>query len=154
MHNSLCTDLGFAGGARVHTSKCTRRSLVVWEKFAKVYANIINMPGANCSISGCGTNQRHKGLSLFKIPRKDATKHAEWRSQLLGKTLRDREMDAGLKKQIEMGSLHVCEKHFTDDCIETCKCKHLSRIYSFPFLTNVQYMAGSVMLSFDLSCSW
>ena len=74
---------------------------------------------------GCGTNRRHKGLSLFKIPRKDATEYAEWRSQLLGKILRDREMDAGLKKQIEMGSLHVCEKHFTDDCIETCKCKHL-----------------------------
>jgi hypothetical protein len=26
------------------------------------------MPGANCSIFGCGTNRRHTGVGIFRIP--------------------------------------------------------------------------------------
>ncbi|XP_065068883.1 uncharacterized protein LOC135694124 [Rhopilema esculentum] len=77
------------------------------------------MPGANCSIYGCGSNRRHKGLSIFKVPGSNVKEHEDWRAKLLGKILKDREIDEPLKQRIESGSIYICEKHFTEDCIET-----------------------------------
>ena len=50
------------------------------------------MPGANFSIYGCGTNRKHKGVSIFKTP--SASKYAsvskkdleEWRSNSQGQS--------------------------------------------------------------------
>ena len=39
------------------------------------------MPGANCSIFGCGTSRRNKGVSLFKIPSTDDDFNKEWRKK-------------------------------------------------------------------------
>ena len=83
------------------------------------------MPGANCSIYGCGTNRRHKGVSIFKTP--SASKYAsmskkdleEWRSKFIGQILKDRVVDEALQKQIDAGTLRVCQKHFKEECIDS-----------------------------------
>ena len=83
------------------------------------------MPGANCSIYGCGTNRRHKGVSIFKTP--SASKYAsmskkdleEWRSKFIGQILKDRVVDEALQKQIDSGTLRVCQKHFKEECINS-----------------------------------
>ena len=83
------------------------------------------MPGANCSIYGCGTNRRHKGVSISKTP--SASKYAsmskkdleEWRSKFNGQILKDRVVDEALQKQIDAGTLRVCLKHFKEECIDS-----------------------------------
>ena len=83
------------------------------------------MPGANCSIYGCGTNRRHKGVSIFKTP--SASKYAsmsekdleEWRSKFIGQILKDRVVDEALQKQIDAETLRVCQKHFKEECIDS-----------------------------------
>ena len=69
-----------------------------------------------------GTNRRHKGTSIFKIPSKKKKDSAEWRTKLLGKILKDREVDGDLKDRIEKDKpIYICEKHFEKDDIDTCK---------------------------------
>ena len=83
------------------------------------------MPGTNCSIYGCGTNRRHKGVSIFKTP--SASEYVsmskrdleEWRSKFIGQILKDRVVDEALQKQIDAGTLRVCQKHFKEECIDS-----------------------------------
>ena len=79
------------------------------------------MVGANCSIFGCGLKRRHSGISIFSLPKgKDNLSiktHDEWVRVIT----RNREIDKDLRRQIEAGILHVCEKHFEEKCINKCK---------------------------------
>ena len=77
------------------------------------------MPSANCSIVGCSTSRRHKGISIFRLPSKKKVGLAEWRSQLERLILKDRVIEKNLKNQVEKGNLHICDKHFKKDDIDS-----------------------------------
>ena len=83
------------------------------------------MPGANCSIRGCSSSRRSKGISTFKVPPKNLKfKDAEqekWRSDMINIITRDREIDSDLRRQINEDRLHICEKHFQSDEMYYCK---------------------------------
>ena len=90
------------------------------------------MSGANCSIFGCGTSKRHKGTSIFKLPSVEDKENAEWRSKLLGQILKDKVADENVKQRIASGNVYVCEKHFIQECIETCKYEFEVKIVYLP----------------------
>lgn len=79
------------------------------------------MPGANCSIYGCGISRNHKGISIFRIPTKDDDLSTKTREAWVRLVTRDRETDASLRKQIDQRTIHICERHFENNLIETCK---------------------------------
>ena len=63
----------------------------------------------------------HKCVSIFKVPAKTTKEQADWRAKLLGKIIKDRQVDSNQMNEYADGSLHICEKHYTYDCIRTCK---------------------------------
>ena len=80
------------------------------------------MPGANCSIKGCSTSRRTKGISIFKIPKVSNVSQEEWRNELVNVLLRrDREIDQDLRREIKEDRLHICERHFNTDGMYPCK---------------------------------
>ena len=87
------------------------------------------MPGANCSIYGCSSNRRHSGISIFSLPKADDKLSIETRKEWVNKITRNRHVDKDLQRQIDKGTLHVCEKHFEDNCIEKRKCLSLFCIF-------------------------
>ena len=80
------------------------------------------MPGSNCSIFGCNTSRRHKGIAIFRLPNaKKDEETAKWSKEMLSIITRDRVMDDNLKKMIEKNNVFVCEKHFREQDIYHCK---------------------------------
>ena len=86
------------------------------------------MPGANCSIFGCGTNRRHTGVGIFRIPSgndQERSKRQERskaiRDEWIKVITKDRVVDANFRKQIESGNVYVCERHFKKEEIECRK---------------------------------
>ena len=82
------------------------------------------MPVANCSLFGCTKSRTTKGLTIFGIPKKDDEWHRDWREKLGNIITKDREIDADLRGQIERKSLHICERHFTEDQVIRRKLKY------------------------------
>lgn len=80
------------------------------------------MVGANCSIFGCSTNRRHKGISIFSLPKGKDELSSRTRDEWVRVITRDREIDKDLRRQIDSGTVHVCEKHFEEKCITKRKC--------------------------------
>ena len=76
------------------------------------------MPGANCSIFGCGTNRRHRGVGIFKIPAGKDEKSKEIHDAWIKVITRDRVVDDNFRKKIDSGSVYVCERHFKKEEIE------------------------------------
>ena len=68
-----------------------------------------------------GTSRKHVGISIFKIPAKNDELSKKTREAWVRLVTRDREVDASLRQQIEKCNIHICEKHFEKDLIETCK---------------------------------
>lgn len=89
------------------------------------------MPGANCSIFGCATSRKTKGISIFKIPSGDDEKSAKIRDEWIKVVCRDREIDADLRRQINNRTIHVCQNHFEERFIETCKYINLNYFVLF-----------------------
>ena len=79
------------------------------------------MPGANCSIYGCGTSRKHVGVSIFRIPTKEDNLSKETREAWVRVVTKDREIDTCLRDQIAQRTIHICERHFEKHLIETCK---------------------------------
>lgn len=77
------------------------------------------MPGANCSIFGCGTNRRHFGISIFRIPTRKDELSLRTRQLWINVITKDRVVDQNLQRQIDNNQLYVCEKHFKEEEIET-----------------------------------
>ena len=82
------------------------------------------MPGDNCSVKGCGSNRRTKGIGIFQILAENVNK--EWRKMFLGEILKFREVDANFKRQINENNVFVCEKHFHKNEIEICEYPFLN----------------------------
>lgn len=76
------------------------------------------MPGANCSIFGCNTSRKHKGISIFKVPKAKNERYKVWRKDWLQIITRTHVVDESLSKQINNDSLHVCEKHFKEEDVQ------------------------------------
>ena len=79
------------------------------------------MPDANCSICGCNTNRRHPGMSLFSVSKGDDELSKKTRSEWTRVITRSRQVDQGLRWQINLKTFHICEKHFEEKCIEKRK---------------------------------
>ena len=79
------------------------------------------MPGANCSIKGCSTFRRTKGISIFKIHKASNVSQEEWRNELVNVITRDREVDQDFRRQIKEDRLHICRRHFNTDNMYHCK---------------------------------
>ena len=79
------------------------------------------MPGVNCSVKGCSTSRRTKGISIFKIPKASNVTQEEWRNEMVSVITRDREIDQDLRRKIKEDRLHICEKHFNKDDMYHCK---------------------------------
>ena len=80
------------------------------------------MPGANCSIFGCGTSRKHVGLGIFRIPSGKDELSTRTREAWLNIITKDRVVDKSLRRQIDTGELYVCEKHFKTEEIDCRKC--------------------------------
>ena len=71
------------------------------------------MPGAYCSIPGCTTSRRSKGVAIFRIPTKDDDYSVNWRNKLVRIITEIREMNESLQRQIDRRTLHICELHYS-----------------------------------------
>ena len=102
---------------RVHKGFIDSRDLLgghtVFSRFLPLWA----MVGANCSIFGCSTNRRHTGISIFSLPTGKDESSAKTRDEWVRVITRNREVDKDLRRQINTGTLHVCEKHFEEKFI-------------------------------------
>ena len=70
------------------------------------------MPGANCSIFGCGTSRKNVGVGIFRIPSELDELSKKTREAWINIITKDRVVDENLRRQINNGNLYVCEKHF------------------------------------------
>ena len=75
------------------------------------------MVGENCSIFDCSTNRRHTGIGIFSLPTGKDESSAKTRDEWVRVITRNREVDKDLRRQINTGTLHVCEKHFEEKFI-------------------------------------
>ena len=82
------------------------------------------MPGNNCSIYGCNSSGRHKGISVFKIPSGNDSKVIKWRAELVNIVTKYRVVDELLRERIASNRIYICEKHFSQD--QMWKCKYFS----------------------------
>ena len=88
------------------------------------------MPGANCSIFGCGTSRRNTGVGIFRLPSEKDEKSKQARDEWIKVITRDRVVDANFRKIIEAGNAYVCEKHFKKEEIECREYYIFFLIYS------------------------
>ena len=70
------------------------------------------MPGANCSVFGCGSCRRTKGIGIWKLPVAKDEAHGTWRDEWLGEIKKTREMDQNFREQLKSDRIYTCEKHF------------------------------------------
>ncbi len=68
------------------------------------------MPGANCSVFGCGSSRQHVGIGIFLIPSGEDEISKRTREAWLKVITKGRVIDTSLQRQINSGSLYVCEK--------------------------------------------
>ena len=47
------------------------------------------MPGVNCSVFGCGSCRRTKGMGIWKLPLAKDEAHGKWRDEWLGEIKKD-----------------------------------------------------------------
>ncbi len=80
------------------------------------------MPGANCSIFGCGTSRKHVGVAIFRIPAETDELSKKTRKAWISIITKDRVVDDSLRRQIESGNLYVCKKHFKNEEYDCRKC--------------------------------
>ena len=92
--------------------------------------------------AACHESQNTKGSVFLKfhLPMKKTTttttttkkKNKEsWRKASLHVVTRDRVVDASFRKQIEEGSVYVCERHFTPEDIEIRKFQSFSYLFLY-----------------------
>ena len=73
------------------------------------------MPGDNCSVFGCGTCRRTKGIGIFKLPSPQIAEYKKWREEWLNEPTKTRVIDKNFQNQIDNGKVFTCEKHFEPD---------------------------------------
>ena len=92
------------------------------------------MPGANCSMYGCGTSRKHKDIGIFKLPLPKDDFHRKWRQDLIDIILRFRVLDESLERQINEDRIHICQRHFREDQFYVCKLIYINQVlYAVPY---------------------
>ncbi|XP_022793887.1 uncharacterized protein LOC111332736 [Stylophora pistillata] len=76
------------------------------------------MPGENCSVFGCGTCRRSKGIGIWKLPAPRNAEYKKWREDWLNELTKTRVVDANFRQLIEKDRVFTCEKHFKPEDIE------------------------------------
>lgn len=76
------------------------------------------MPGDNCSVFGCGTCRRTKGIGIWKLPSARNAEYKKWREEWLSEITKTRVIDKDFQKQIDNDKVFTCEKHFKLEDIE------------------------------------
>ncbi len=78
------------------------------------------MVGSNCTLPGCGTSRRdsYSGIGIFRIPQRKTQDYVEWKNKTLDVVKKYRIVDGEFKRQIEAGSVYVCERHYQSEDIE------------------------------------
>ena len=79
------------------------------------------MRGVNCSVFGCGSSRRTKGMGIWKLPLAKDEVHGKWRDEWLGEIKKTREMDQNFREQLKNDRIYTCERHFAPEDIEICK---------------------------------
>ena len=100
------------------------------------------MPGTNCSIVGCGSCRRIKGIGIFKVPAEKVDK--TWRDNWLGEIKKTRVVDEHFKMLIKNDSVYTCEYHFSPEDIEIRKFI----LINSTFLTNLLFSFLSLLSLF------
>ena len=83
------------------------------------------MPGVNCSVLGCGSCRRSKGIGIFKLPVAKDEVQQKWHDDWLGEVTKAHEIYQDFREQIENDRVHSCEKHFKPEDIEICKYRFI-----------------------------
>lgn len=96
------------------------------------------MPGDNCSVFGCGTSRKTKGIGIWKLPAPRNAEYKKWRELWLNELTKTRVVDNDFKRQIDNDRVFTCEKHFKPEDIEICK------YYLQIFHTNLDVNNGRV----------
>lgn len=75
---------------------------------------LLVMPGANCSVPGCGVSRREafSDISIFQIPNRKGEFYEKWRKDMTSCLLTYREIDQTFQKRLENGNVYICERHF------------------------------------------
>lgn len=79
------------------------------------------MPGDNCSVVGCGSCRRSKGIGIWKLPAARNAEYRKWRQDWLNELTKYRVVDKDFQRQIENDKVFTCERHFHPQDIEICK---------------------------------
>ena len=87
------------------------------------------MPGKNCSVFGCGSCRRTKGIGIWKLPAAKSDSYKKWRSDWLSVNTKAKVMDKSFKELIAKDRVYTCERHFASDDIEICE--YLVFVFSF-----------------------
>ena len=74
------------------------------------------MPGDNCSVCGCGSNRRMKGIGIFKLPSATTEKRKIWRSEILNEITKSRVVDPQFREQIKNDKVYMLEKFPSMKC--------------------------------------
>lgn len=84
------------------------------------------MPGENCSVFGCGTCRRTKGIGIWKLPAPRNQEYKKWRENWLSQITKTRTFEKDFRKMIDNNKVFTCEKHFKPEDVEICKYTHQS----------------------------
>ncbi|KAL9952997.1 hypothetical protein ACROYT_G040339 [Oculina patagonica] len=85
------------------------------------------MPGDNCSVFGCGSCRRIKGIGIWKLPATKDEAHKKWREDWLAEITRTRESDHDFKALLVNDRVFTCEKHFEAEDIEIFHSKKMTK---------------------------
>ena len=111
----LCYDFCIVTWSRKCTQNHRSSTLVVisalFVSFLRVFKHYILiivqeiyiyvMPGVNCSVFGCGSCRRTKGMGIWKLPLAKDEAHGKWRDEWLGEIKKTREMDQNFREQLK-----------------------------------------------------
>ena len=84
------------------------------------YSNALCL-GENCSILGCGSCRRSKGIGIWKLPKPKDEAHKKWQNEWLQQITQSRDVDRHFKDLVEKDRVYTCEKHFKPEDIELDK---------------------------------
>lgn len=85
------------------------------------------MPGDNCSVVGCGTCRRTKGIGIWKLPAARNKAYRTWRKDWLNELTKYRVADKDFQRQIKNDKVFTCEKHFHESDIETFESAKMTK---------------------------
>ena len=74
-----------------------------------------------CSVVGCGSCRKTKGIGIWKLPAPRNEAYEKWRLDWLNQLTISREIDKNFQRLIDNDRVYTCEKHFKPEDIEICK---------------------------------